>query len=67
VTEIKARFEIGDSVALVNCPSVGVIVEAELENLSRRGYLAQRWFYRIDWPQYTNDNGWYPESELVRP
>ncbi len=66
MTTISARFAVGDSVALTDCPSVGVIVEAELENLSRRGYLVQRWFYRIDWPQFTNDHGWYPEDELVR-
>jgi hypothetical protein len=64
---INAQFAVGDRVALTKCPSVGVIVEAELEDRPiRRGVRARRWFYRIDWPQFTNDHGWYPEDGLVR-
>lgn len=68
MTEIKARFAVGDRVALTECPSVGTIVDAELEDRPvRPGVRAQRWFYLIDWPEFTNDHGWHPEDELVTP
>jgi hypothetical protein len=57
-------------VALAECPSVGTIAEAELEDRPSLGSSLgrrRRWFYRIDWPDFTNDHGWYREDELVKP
>lgn len=64
----EAKYEVGWSVALKECPSVGTITDAELESRpDGRGYRTKRWFYRVQWPDFPEDHGWYAEEDLVEP